>query len=280
MYVASLPERVVRAAAALVGGAVHETAELALPRVVRRSRLYEVTARNLLRVTIELVGDVEPRAEVAAEPPAGELARRKLAGNVVELASIAAFGFSPLWLLAAAADATRGTRTYLDALVGELKQAGVLAGDADLESLDGLLEALEDTATGTARLIDIPPVELAALRETLGELRADATDLPSAAELERAYRGIRDAAGREGQSLLETSAGIGLAFVNAGRQVGRRHVLDAYRDDLAPVRDEGLAAYARRVGRRYADAIGRSVDPGTSTLTERSLRRLGERRDG
>ena len=39
--------------------AVHETAELVLPRLVRRSRLYEATAKNLLRVSIELVGGVE-----------------------------------------------------------------------------------------------------------------------------------------------------------------------------------------------------------------------------
>ena len=31
---------------ALAGGTVRETAELVLPRLVRRSRLYEATARN------------------------------------------------------------------------------------------------------------------------------------------------------------------------------------------------------------------------------------------
>ena len=43
-YLASLPERIVRSAAALVGGTVHETAQVLLPRLVRRSRLYEATA--------------------------------------------------------------------------------------------------------------------------------------------------------------------------------------------------------------------------------------------
>ena len=41
------------------GGTIHETAELVLPRLVRRSRLYEATAKNLLRITVELVGGVE-----------------------------------------------------------------------------------------------------------------------------------------------------------------------------------------------------------------------------
>ena len=64
---------------------------------------------------------------------------RKGAGNAVELGSIVAFGFSPLWLLAGASDVIHGTRVYLDALVRELKQAGVLAEEAAFETVDDLL---------------------------------------------------------------------------------------------------------------------------------------------
>src|ERR687891_2028354 len=129
-FLVSLPERVVRSAAALVGGTVHETAQLVLPRLVRGSRLYEATAKNLLRITVELVGGVErPQEEAAGEYERSprKLAVRKGAGNVVELGSILAFGLSPLWLLAAAADISRGTRVYLDALADELRDAGVIA---------------------------------------------------------------------------------------------------------------------------------------------------------
>ena len=117
-FLLSLPERAVRTAFALVGGGVHETAEVVLPRLVRRSRLYEATAKNLLRVAIEVVGGVEapPGVVDEYEPNATKLMVRKGAGNVVEIGSIAAFGFSPLWLLAAGTDVTSGTRTYLDAL--------------------------------------------------------------------------------------------------------------------------------------------------------------------
>ena len=58
-YFASVPERTVRVGAAGLGGALHESFQLTLPRFVRRSRLYEATAKNLLRVMIELVGGVE-----------------------------------------------------------------------------------------------------------------------------------------------------------------------------------------------------------------------------
>src|SRR3954466_5384015 len=99
-YVLTLPERLVRATAAMLGGAVHETAQVVLPRFVRSSRVYEATAKNVLRITIELVGGVEGQA-TTDEPSAGRLAVRKGAGNVVEFGSLAAVGVSPPWLLAA-----------------------------------------------------------------------------------------------------------------------------------------------------------------------------------
>ena len=127
------------------------------------------------------MGGVEATAAAADEyePSARRLAVRKTAGNAIELGSIAAFGFSPLWLLAAGADVTHGTRVYLDAFVQELKVSGVLAEEAHLRSVDELLAALEGGTGTTARLIDIPPLELAALRRSLADLRADASGLPS-----------------------------------------------------------------------------------------------------
>jgi aconitate hydratase len=276
-FLLSLPERLARTVAAALGGAVQETAELVLPRLVRRSRLYEATAKNLLRITVELVGGVErPAASTAGEvePSPRKLAVRKTAGNVVEIGSIAAFGFSPLWLLAAAADVTRGTRVYLDALVAELEGAGIVAEDVELSSVDELLAALEGASGATARLIDIPPLEVAALKESLAELRADAAGLPTPEELAAVYEGLVRQAEREQRSVLEVSVGIGIAFFNAARHVGRQHVLDPYTEDLRPVRDEGFAAYARRVGRPYAEAVARHFDPRRATLTERGLARL------
>lgn len=264
-----------RIIAAALGGAVHETAQLLLPRFVRSSRLYEATAKNLLRVTIELVGGVEaaPPAQ-DEETSASRLAVRKTAGNVVELGSIAAFGFSPLWLLAAASDVTHGTRVYLDSFVRELKDAGVVANGAQLTTVDELLGALEGATGTTARLIDVPPLEVAALRQSLSDLRDDATGLPTPSELASLYTGLNRLAARERRSLLEVSVGMGLAFFNAARHVGRQHVLDPYTEDLRPVRDEGFGAYAARVSRPYAQAVARHFDPARQTLTERALDRL------
>jgi hypothetical protein len=252
---------------------VHETAEVVLPRFARRSRLYEATAKNMLRIAIELVGDVE-RAASAGQPEPGELIKRKASGNVVELGSIAAFGFSPLWLLAAAADVSRGSRVYLEALVTELKRAGVLAEEAELGSVDDLLGALEGASATTARLVDLPPLELAELRASVAELRSSASELPTPKELATLYDGLRRTAGRERRPLLEVSAGMGLAFLLSARNVGREHLVAPYRDDWKPLREEGFAAYARRTSGPYRAAVAGHFDRERETWTERALARF------
>ena len=191
---------------------------------------------------------------------------RKTAGNAVELGSIAAFGFSPLWLLAAGADVTHGTRVYLDAFVSELKLAGVLAEEAQLGSVDDLLAALEGGSGTAARLIDIPPLELAALRRSLADLRADASGLPSPAEMAALFDGLRAEAVRERRSLLEVSTGVGIAFFNSARHVGRQHLLDPVRRGPEAAARRGL----RRVrGPRRADRTAPPW-PGSSTRSGRA----------
>jgi hypothetical protein len=275
-YAVSLPERVLRALVVALAGVVHESAQLLLPRFVRSSRLYEATAKNALRIAIEAVGRVEPQE--APEVSAEEIAKRKMAGNVVELGSIAAFGFSPLWLLAAASDAAHGSRVYLAAFVEELKRAGVLAEERDIGSVDELLETLESSSGHTARLIDIPPLELAGLRATLAEMRRDASGLPGPGELAALYRGLREEAARERGSLLEVSVGMGMAFLLSAKTVANEHLAVPYREDWAPLRTEGFAAYARRVGAPYARAVGGHFDPKRPSWTERLLLKVEKAR--
>jgi hypothetical protein len=276
-FLVSLPERIFRAGAALLGGSIHETGALLLPRLVRRSRLYEATAANLLRITVELVGGVKG-APTERGDDVGRIAVRKGAGNVVELGSIAAFGFSPLWLLAGASDVLRGSRVYLQALVEELQRARLVGDDVDVSSVDELLEALERGSGRTAGLIDVPPVELEGLRASLKELRADAASLPAPSELAELFNALRRTAVAEERPLLEVSAGVGLAFLTCARTVSREHVVLPYREDWKPLRREGFAAYARRVSGPYRRAATGHFDPARTTWTARSADWLRRRR--
>ncbi|MDQ3067338.1 MAG: hypothetical protein M3R12_09350 [Actinomycetota bacterium] len=272
-FLASVPERAIRALVAGLGGAVHETAEVVLPRFARRSRFYEATAKNMLRIAIELVGDVE-RATPAGQLDPGDLLKRKTAGNVVEFGSIAAFGFSPLWLLAAASDISHGSRVYLEALVSELKLANVLSEQAQLDTVDDVLAALEGASGTTARMVDLPPLELAELRASFAELRSSAEELPSPQELAALYDGLQRAAARERRPLLAVSAGMGLAFLLSARNVGREHLVAPYRQDWKPLREEGFAAYSRRVAEPYGAAMAGHFDPERETWTERAFSRF------
>jgi hypothetical protein len=192
----------------------------------------------------------------------------------MELGSIAAFGFSPLWLLAAASDISHGSRVYLDVLVAELKRAGVVAEGAELTSIDDLLGALEGASGTTARLVDLPPLELTGLRTSLSELRASASELPTPKELAALYAGLWRLAARERRSLLEVSSGIGLAFLLSARHVGREHLAVPYREDWKPLREEGFAAYARRISEPYRAAVTGHFDPKRETWTERAMNRV------
>lgn len=271
LFIASLPERAVRALSAGIFGGVHETAALLLPRFVRRSRLYEVTAKNLLRIAIELVGGVDaPQpAGAATQPAAGRIAVKKAAGNAVEFGSIAAFGFSPLWLLAAASDILNGSKTYLRALEDELVLAGILAEGVHFRSVDDLLGALEGSTGTTANLIDLPPLELRELRTSLAELRHDAASLPTPKELARLFDGLVRTARMEGRSLLHVSSGVGLAFLASARNVSRTHLVTPYGEDWQPLRNEGFGAYATRIAGPYRAAINGHFSTARPSWTER-----------
>jgi hypothetical protein len=277
-YMLSLPERVARAAIAIAGGAVYETSNVALPRVLRESKLYQVTIDRLLRILIEWVGDVRDVYQ-DVETPVEELAARKFTGNVLEVASIFAVGFSPLWLLAAASDVMGGSKTYLRALVAELEAAGQLPRDTDVSSYDDLLSRLETGSGVLADAIDVPPMSLQEARASFDALRQQASDLPPAEDLAILFQEMQATAQREGRSLADVSAALGLAAAKAGVEMGSVHVFDFYRDALGAIREEGLLRFLRRVASPYVSRAGRHFDPRAGTYTERFLQWLDRRRD-
>ena len=276
-YLASLPERTARAGAALTGGLVYEASEVMLPLVVRRSRIYQAVVGRLLRITIELVGGVEG-VYPAQEMPVRELLVRKTAGNVVELSGFLAVGWSPVWLLAGASDLVGGTKVYLRTLVTELRDAGVLAPDAEVASFEELLTALEDTSGVLADSVDVPPLNVASLRTSWQELRQQAADLPDAAGLEEIFGELQLAARQEDRPMLEISSMVALGAVRAGMRLGSVYIFDYYRRALRTIVEEGLPSFLRRTSPPYLTRAGSHFDPRSRTHTDHLLRRWAERR--
>ncbi len=276
-YLASLPERTARAGAALTGGLVYEASEVLLPLAVRRTRLYQAVVGRLLRITIELVGGVEGVYPTEVMP-VRELLVRKTAGNVVEVSSFLAVGWSPVWLLAGASDLVGGTKVYLRTLVAELRDAGVLAPDAEVASFEELLTALEGTSGVLADTVDVPPLNVSSLRTSWQELQRQAVDLPDAAGLENIFAELQLAARQEDRSVLEISSMVALGAVRAGVSLGNVHIFDYYRHALRTIVDEGLLSFLRRTSTPYLTRAASHFDPRSSTYSQRLLRRWADRR--
>jgi hypothetical protein len=272
-YFLSLPERALRAVAAGLGGVLYEAAEILLPGWLRRTRLYQAIVAGTLRIAIELVGGatgILPADQVTAQ----ELAVRKAAGTGIELAGLMLLGWSPLWLFAAAADLTGGARTYLRALVSELRHDGLLPEDADVNSVEELLDTLERSSGLVAESLDAPPLNLDGIRASWQNLRRHPEELPDAARLAGLYGDLQQVAAHEGSSLRSVSSLIAAGAARAGVQMGQVHIFDYYQRSLHTIAEEGLAAYARRVTRPYWSVSRSHFDPGRTTYTERLLRHL------
>ena len=276
-YLVSLPERTARAGAALTGGLVYETTEVMLPLAVRRSKLYQAIVGRLLRILIELVGGVEG-VYPAQEMPVRELLVRKTAGNVVELSSFVAVGWSPVWLLAGASDLVGGTKVYLRTLVSELQDESVLAPDTDVASFEELLTVLEGTSGMLADSVDVPPLNVSGLRTSWQELQRRVADLPDAAGLEKIFADLHLAARQEDRSVLEISSMVALGAVRSGVRLGSVHIFDYYRHALPTIVEEGLLSFLRRTSTPYLRRAGSHFDPRSSTHSERLLRRWSDRR--
>lgn len=272
-YLLSLPERFVRALAASLGGLIFELTEVGLPGWLRRTHLYQAIVYRLLRITIELVGGVQgvfPSEKIAV----GELATRKALGNVIELAGFMTIGWSPMWLLAAASDLTGGTRTFLNAFVAELQKQGVLAEDAAVNTVDDLLYALEGSSATMADMVDVPPLKVQDLKDSLQVLKQNTKSLPGSADLARVYQEMQLVAGQEKRSLGELSALIAAGAVRAGFQIGSTHIFDYYVEALNSISEVGWMTYARRTARPYALMTMRHFSPDHPTYTQKALNRL------
>lgn len=270
-YILSMPERVLRAEAVLVGGLVYEATEILLPGWLRRSRFYQGLVVGTLRIAIELVGGINgvlPSDDMDIQ----EFTIRKAAGTGIEMAGFLTIGWSPVWLFAVAADLSGGTREYFQALVSELKVNGILPEDADVSSIEQLLDALEETSGKMVEALDVPPLNIPDMRSSWQEIRQHANELPEADRLASLYRELQATAEREDRSLQFMSSLIAAGALRAGVNMGQTHVFDYYQDALRTINTEGLPVYSRRVSKPYFTAARAHFNPERKSYTERLLR--------
>lgn len=287
-YLLSVPERTLRSASALAGGLLREAGDVAVPSFLRRTRLYRTLVDSTLRFLIEQVGRVEgtyPNEEKLAE----NFLLRRTAGNGLELVSVLAFHASPVWVLAALADISGAGRQLIHEIAAALKQEGLLAPDAEVNTAEQMLDAIERVSGRAAEMVNTPPLDVAALRKEWAEIRAAAAtlpapSLPAAADLWRTWTDLRAEAARQRRGIWEVSSLIGLgALTRLGRsaalatrrtgEVFAGALLGHYRDAIVDIHKRGYARYVATEFRPYLQGAALRFSPREKSLTEKLLRR-------
>jgi hypothetical protein len=294
-YILSLPERVIRSLGALSGGLLREIGNVALPAGLRRTTLYKTMVEVTLRFLIEELGQVD-----GVYPPEGQLAQNFLlqrgASHGIELLGILAFHASPVWILAALADATGAGHQLIREIAHALKDEGLLDRQAQFETMDQILDGLENTSGHLAQNFNLPPVDIASLRREWARFQQDLQSIPpknapSLDRIEHVWNDLRAAARAQNRSVFTVSSLMAISTVarlpanvvwlsRAARSATRRtgHVLgaailDHYAEALTEIARTGFLPYWTREFRPYLRGAAEQFTPAHESLTERLLKK-------
>jgi hypothetical protein len=296
-YLLSLPERALRSATAVSAGLLREIGEVTIPATIRRSQLYQNLVDSTLRFLIEQVGQVEniyPNPEKLSE----EFLMRRTAGNGIEMIGILAFRASPVWVLAALADATGAGRYLIGDIANSLKEEGLLERDRDFTTVDQMLDGLEASAARLASTINTPPLDVTMLRKDWESVKNDLSrippkNFPSRDDIRGVWSAMQTEARRQNRSVFELSSVMAMSAIadlpqkarwlsaSARVAMGRTGtvlagvLLDHYRSTLKEIRETGYLRYAVRQFRPYLYAAATQFSPRRRSLTERMLRKRG-----
>lgn len=291
IYILSMPERYLRAAASLIGGVLLIALDTLLPTGLKRMTLYRLLIGDGLRFVVERIAGIPPEG-LPLLPH--DYHRRKLAGSAIEGLGLLAVQFSPLWVFAIAGDAASGSQVFLRRLVEHLKRQGVLNQDESIDDLTDLLDALQNASRATVGAIDTPPLTRPELEQMAGEMRV---------AYARLFRGTQDLLPRFEriwQEMIEVSAspkmslgalarymnlelrawarrssGMVRAMGATGSELFGEHVLEGYQHTLDALKAQGARSYFRVRFAPYLRAAQAQMLRGTPNWTERQL--LGKR---
>jgi hypothetical protein len=291
-YALSLPERIIRGLSGLIAGAAHEVGAVMLPARVRRSRLYTAVIGNTLRFLIHQVAEIHQAAGEA--PLETDFLLRKAAGNVVDIGGIAAFHASPVWVLAALADLAGAGRELVAEIAEALQVAGLLPAGQRFTNVNELLGGLEGAAGQMVQTANMPPLNVATLREEWRKICLEAYRIPKAAlpdpaQLWEQWNNLKREAACQDRNVLELSSLLAIAAIRAlpentrwlsrairvsGKRTGEvvaHSLLEHYRDTLAEIQAAGYVRYWLREFQPYFEGAVRQFSIGRQSTTERLL---------
>lgn len=259
----SLPERAARALGSIVGGSTLLLTKTLLPQAIKNSNSYRFTFGMFQSFLIKNVAQLD-KMDVDTPLPEHFL-NRKLLGTSLEAAGLLTMHLSPVWVFAIASDAAKGGQVFLNRLVLQLKESGVIAQESDPQSLEQVLLSIHEMGRQGATAIDTPPLTLPEVEELAAQLRASTSLLrENSASLmprfESLWNQIGLVARKENLSreqvlgmLSLSAASIAQRGVGTAGAVGKTGfyfldeiILNDYRDTLVDISETGSLSYMQQ----------------------------------
>jgi hypothetical protein len=291
---------VVRLLGAVSGGLLREIGEVALPVRIRRTALYRTMVEITLRFLIQQVGQVE-----GIYPPEERLGDdfllKRGASHCIELLGLLTLHVSPIWILAALADASGAGHSLVLEITEALKREGLLDANARFETVDQLLDGLEKSSSHLAEALNVPPLNMEGLRREWAELkrelpRISGRSLPAPADLQRIWDELVKSAAAQQKSVFTVSSLLAISSISklpsnllwlsrAARVAGKRTgglvgeaLLVHYSEALAEMRQTGFLEYWKQEFRPYLRAAASQFATTKESSTERLLARRFKRK--
>lgn len=294
-FVVSLPERVVRSLGAISGGLLREIGAVVLPARIRRTALYRTMVEVAVQFLIEEVGQVP-----GIYPSEGRLAEHFLlkrgASHGIELLGLLTIHVSPIWVLAALADASGAGHALIRQVAQALKEEELLDAHAEFTTVDQLLDGLEKTSGHLAHTLNVPPLEIAGLRREWAQLKQELPKLPQAslptpASLERIWAELSELAREQNRSVFAVCSTLALSTIreipanllwlsraavaatNRTGEVLGGVLLNHYRRALEEMASVGFMAFWSRQFRPYLRAAAEQFTMAKESSTEQLIRK-------
>jgi hypothetical protein len=218
-FLLSLPERLLRFLVACLGSLLNILMGL-LPRRIRRGRFYRLAVERQLKLLADDVG------QAGLFPGQGaldkETATRMAVGGMADNLMMVGLSASPIWILLAASDVSSSARAFTREIADEMRAAGVIDEDSPMDDVDAVLGGLGRLSDRLADTVDMPPLSVAAMKETVSSLRAELHGVGTAAldatpDVEKLASDLLSLAEEEDRSLAEITSGVAISSV---RRVG------------------------------------------------------------
>ena len=294
-FALSLPERLVRSLAGLCGGLIREIGVVAVPARLRRTTLYRLIEEVTLRFLIAQVGQVEG-VYPSEEQIAGNFLLRRGASHGMELIGLLTIHVSPIWVLAALADATGAGHALIQQIAGALKDEGLLNADAHFNTMDQLLHGLEKMSGHLAETINMPPIDSSELRREWNRFRDELpavprTSLPTAEHLQDVCNKLAEVSRKQKRSLFTvcsvtavsaiTSLPARVWWLSRAAHVAVRRTGEVLGEELLmhyvyaadQMTRAGVGEYWRHAFRPYLRAAAGQFAPGRESAIERLISR-------